>query len=94
MEVFITSTQRKVAIGINTCSNSLNIDFKTIGKLKGACGSIKQMALSDSSPYLASVSLDRYLRYIIIHMILFNQFFALYKVASFVHSTNMLDLAY
>ena len=70
MEAFISSTQRRVAVRINTWSNGLNIDFKTIGKLKGACGSIKQMALSDSSPYLASVSLDRYLRYTIYPIIL------------------------
>jgi len=40
----------------------LRKDFKIVGKLKGALGSIRDMVMSKSHPYLASVSLDRYLR--------------------------------
>jgi len=37
-------------------------NFEITGKLKGAMGSITHLAISTSHPYLASVSLDRYLR--------------------------------
>jgi len=37
-------------------------DLQLAGKMKGAMGCIKQMALSPLHPYLASVSLDRYVR--------------------------------
>lgn len=37
-------------------------EFKIVGKLKGASGSIRNMVLSENNPYIATVSLDRYLR--------------------------------
>jgi len=36
--------------------------FKIVGKLKGACGSIRSMVMSENHPYIATVSLDRHLR--------------------------------
>jgi hypothetical protein len=41
-----------------------------IGKMKGSSGTIKSMSLHPTEPYLATVGLDRFLRYQLIKITL------------------------